>query len=378
MLGVKNVVFEKQSVAVILSALLVTACGGGGGGGGSTPSVVRPTSITGTVTPPVAPISGSPLFISPNVLTAPNTISTWISIVQGMDYTFDPVAAAATPSLLKVATLNIKPVGTEANNTFRIVTGGAYPADPGLGQTTQVEPGIAVNSLVFGNTTQITVFNTALGAIVSLNTLLGGRPTVTLVDNAALSAVGYVLPYSATLNPAGYSYQTFGVWATYTGPAAHTEYYFSAGGVTDPATLPITGTASYTGFAVGSLVDAASRDPGDTTATMNATADFAARTVAFSTTGTTSLSNNAAPGAVASANPGLNMSGTLSYAAGSNTFTGSVTTVNGMSGNATGRFYGPGIGAPTGTKVAGSPPEIGGTFAVMSTSGAMHGAFGGN
>ncbi|HET7832182.1 MAG TPA: hypothetical protein VFK88_04380 [Gallionella sp.] len=71
------------------------------------------------------------------------------------------------------------------------------------------------------------------------------------------------------------------------------------------------------------------------------------------------------------------MSGTLSYTAGSNTFTGTVTTANGMSGNATGRFYGPGIATATANKVAGAPPEIGGTFAVMGTAGTMQGAFGG-
>lgn len=362
----KNVMLTKQSGALILSALVLTACGGGGGGGGSTPSLVRSTSITGTATPPTAPTSG-PGTAGPNLLLGANTALGLGAIVQSMDYTFDSVAAAATPSTLKVTTLSVKPVGTSSTSFVILQTGAVYPADPTLGMGSyiwgQVE-GVATNTGV---------------SVVSQTNLLAGLPTVTLVNNATITSAGYVLPYSATLNPTGYTYQTFGVWATYTGAAVFSENYFSAGVSTDPATLPVAGTASYSGFAAGSLIDANTGDPGDTTATMHATADFAARTVTFSTTGTTSLSNNAAPGTVASANPGLNMSGTLSYAAGNNTFTGAVSTVNGMSGNATGRFYGPGIGAATGTKVIGSPPEIGGTFAVMQTGvGAMQGAFGGN
>lgn len=181
------------------------------------------------------------------------------------------------------------------------------------------------------------------------------------------------------MNPSGYTYQLYGSWevadnTTFTA----SEYYFSAGVPTAAATLPLTGTASYTGEAVGSFVNAATGDWSGTYATMNATANFAALSVALATTGTTSLSSNAPANALPIANPGLDMSGTLSYAPGSNTFTGAVSTANGMGGNATGRFYGPGIAAATATKVAGAPPEIGGTFAVAGNGiGAMQGAFAG-
>ncbi len=134
-------------------------------------------------------------------------------------------------------------------------------------------------------------------------------------------------------------------------------------------------------------MDAATRNPIEVQALMNATANFATQTIAFSTTGTLTAPFTA-PGAnfhtnsgptptTPVANPGLDMTGTLSYAAGNNTFTGTVTTSNGVSGNATGRFYGPGLAAATATKVAGAPPEIGGTFAVTGAAGAMQGAFGG-
>lgn len=356
---------ERKSGVLVLSALLLTACGGGGGGG-SNPSLVIPTSITGTVTPPAAP-TPAPGAAGPNILIGPNAYGAFGAVVQGMNYTFDSAAAAATPSTLKVTNLSVNPVSTSLTSFVGIQTGAAYPADPTLGM------GASFNGQVDGVAT-----NTG-ASVVSQTNLLAGLPTVTLTNNATVTAAGYLLPYSATMNPTGYTYQTFGVWATYVGATAFSENYFSAGVMTTPGTLPVVGTASYTGQAAGSLVDAATRDPADTTATMNATVDFAARTVAFATTGTTSLSNNAAAGTLPTANSGLNMSGTLSYAAGSNTFTGAVTTTNGMSGNATGRFYGPGIGAATATKVIGAPPEIGGTFAVMGAGvGAMQGAFGGN
>ena len=80
-----------------------------------------------------------------------------------------------------------------------------------------------------------------------------------------------------------------------------------------------------------------------------------------------------------SANAGLNLSGTLSYSALNNTFTGPVTSTSGLAGNATCRFYGPGIGAATGVKVLGSPTEIGCTFAANNTTtGVMQGALGAN
>jgi hypothetical protein len=70
-----------------------------------------------------------------------------------------------------------------------------------------------------------------------------------------------------------------------------------------------------------------------------------------------------------SPNSNLNLSGTLSYLAGSNQFSGTVNTTS-MSGIATGKFYGP------------SAQEIGGTFSVSngtvgSGGSAYIGGFGG-
>lgn len=365
---------QKSSCAVTLLALMLAACGGGGGGG-STPTLVR-TTINGTVTPPATPTSGA-LTASTTVIVPPNSTATWQSIVQGSDYTFETAGLNAVPSTFKAISISIKPVNTATGSTS-ITTGAAYPTDATQGQLLAVTntlagisyslfqpPGVPVTP----GTVTANAFGTGLASV----SLAGQLSTTTLLSTE------YALPFSATLSPAGYSYQTFGYWATTDNTTGIvSEFFFSTGAPTVGGTIPTSGTASYVGHATGSYLDANTREPSTVSATMNATANFASASVAFSTTGTTTLSGNAPAGTVPTANPGLNLSGTLNYAAGSNTFTGTVATVNGMSGNATGRFYGPGIATATATKVAGAPPEIGGTFAVMNTTGgAMQGAFGG-
>jgi len=181
------------------------------------------------------------------------------------------------------------------------------------------------------------------------------------------------------VNPAGYTYQTFGTWIAVPDNLPPVEGYFSTGIPTDAATLPFAGTATYTGRAAGTWVDAQTRDFFSTVATVNVTVDFGASTVTISTTGTNVVSNNAPSDTSPTPSANLNFSGLLSYSAASNTFTGVATTSNGISGNVTGRFYGLGISASTSSKVMGSPPELGGTFAVfVPGGGAMQGAFGSN
>jgi hypothetical protein len=96
---------------------------------------------------------------------------------------------------------------------------------------------------------------------------------------------------------------------------------------------------------------------------MTAVVVFDTRTVTFSTSNTTIAGGPSTSQISASA---LNMTGNLSYAAGTNVMTGTATTTNGMSGNMNGKFYGPGLN------------EIGGTYAVTgSGAGSMVGGFGG-
>lgn len=164
-------------------------------------------------------------------------------------------------------------------------------------------------------------------------------------------------------NPSAYSfeYQTYGAWGAY-GNATSPAYAVSVGTPSPGSAIPAVGSLTFTGGSTGYYVD-----PGKfayvTNATMVAVVTFDNRTVSFNTTNTTVAGGPGTPQITA---PALNMTGNLSYAAGTNAMTGTATTTNGMSGNMNGKFYGPGLN------------EIGGTYAVTgSGAGSMVGGFGG-
>ncbi|MGQ0652298.1 MAG: transferrin-binding protein-like solute binding protein [Betaproteobacteria bacterium] len=157
----------------------------------------------------------------------------------------------------------------------------------------------------------------------------------------------------------GWNYQTFGVWGSETMAPSGRIGAVSIGAVTPSDAVPVTGTGTFTGRAMGFYIDAAG-NPYATRATLSALVNFASRSIAFTTSGT-QISNGAA-----TAMPGLNLSGTLTYAPNQN-ISGPVQTQNGaLTGNADGRFYGP------------KAEEIGGVYS-LSGSGMnrMIGGFGG-
>ena len=169
--------------------------------------------------------------------------------------------------------------------------------------------------------------------------------------------------YALMLDPvlSGWEYQSFGVWTTGAGTGSGTYGSASAGSPTPAGSVPTTGTATYFGYAGGRHV-AADGSYYFTLANMQTSANFATRELNFQTNFTEQTANlfTSAP------NANLDMSGSLSYAPGSNQFSGVISTTNGMTGSATGRFYGP------------SAQEIGGTFSVTGPGvQAYGGAFGG-
>ena len=96
---------------------------------------------------------------------------------------------------------------------------------------------------------------------------------------------------------------------------------------------------------------------------MDTSVNFFKREVYFNTS-TTLQTLNPTTGTLN--NSTLNMTGTLNIAPGTNQFTGAVTTAGGLTGTATGRFYGPAV------------QEIGGTFSTTGTGGQSYvGGFGG-
>ena len=203
------------------------------------------------------------------------------------------------------------------------------------------------------NSTGSVSFSTANGD--TLQSGFDGNTTVAL--NKSQTTVG------AFANPAayGFEYQTYGAWGAY-GNATTPAYAISVGNPSPASAIPLTGALTFTGGATGYYVDA-NKFGYVTNANMVAAVTFDNRTVAFTTTNTSIAGG---PGVPQISAPSLNMTGTLSYAAGTNAMTGTATTTNGMSGNMNGKFYGPALN------------ELGGTYAVTGSGvGSMVGGFGG-
>ena len=158
----------------------------------------------------------------------------------------------------------------------------------------------------------------------------------------------------------GYQYQTYGAWGAW-GNISTNGNAISIGSLTPSSGIPTSGTAIFAGGANGYLMDAYTYL---VSANMTASVDFAARTVAFSTSSSTITGKS---GGVTSAANWLNLTGNMSYATGKNQMTGSVTSASGMSGSLIANFYGP------------SANEIGGTFGLTqpTTSNSLVGGFGG-
>ncbi|NTV96615.1 MAG: transferrin-binding protein-like solute binding protein [Thiobacillus sp.] len=170
---------------------------------------------------------------------------------------------------------------------------------------------------------------------------------------AALAADPYYL---------GWNYQTFGIWFTDDLAGHGTFGAMSVGAPTAGDAIPAAGTATYTGRSGGLYLDPSGTQY-FTFADLSVAADFGARELAFATSNTETsqdlLTSDSAPA--------LDLSGTLTYAAGSNSFTGTVANSGALSGTANGRFYGP------------AAEELGGVFALSSGTGfeTYAGAFGG-
>lgn len=181
-------------------------------------------------------------------------------------------------------------------------------------------------------------------------------PVVCLMEDP--SSVG------TAINPIGadWDYQTFGMWAVDTSATTGIIGVISLGNPTPANAIPAGGSATYSGTAGGIHIDESGMAFGYV-ADVSATANFGAASVAFATSNSESLDTVSTP------LPALDMTGTLTIQPGTSTFSGPVTNTygtSGMSGTATGRFYGP------------LYEEIGGVFGLTGDGpSTLLGAFGG-
>jgi len=295
----------KKLVLLAPAVLVLTACGGGGGGSASSNNLyVRwdNTSVSGTV-------SGG--------------------ISNEVDYTYN------TSSEVITSLSNLSAGATGATLTA------TYDSSNDLGTATLTSAG---------------------GTTLSWNTATDSYGTLRTYTNIeyALSADGE--DYALIANPfnLNFDYQTFGTWVTGAGTGSGDAGNFSFGYVTTGSNIPTSGSATYTGYTGGRYSDSSARDY-FISANLSATANFATRSVAV-TTSNTYKSRNLVTDVL---DTNINMTGTMTYAAATNNLTGTFSTADSrLSGTMKGQFYGP------------TANEIGGTFSAVSGTEGIFGAFG--
>jgi hypothetical protein len=302
-----------RAAALPLILATLAACGGGGGGGGG-------VIVPGPSEPPPASFASA---------GANQTI-----VMQG-----NSVALDVTPSI-SGATVTFTPVGAASINDATV----NFSFD-----SASELSGISIT------TPQASLSFDRKAADHTLECRSSG---LCVAENPSALALT-VDPFAERWN-----YQSFGIWAMESGPDIKLGAV-SAGGLTQGNSLPTTGTATFNGLAAGFYIDAGGTLWG-TAATMRADVNFGSRSILFSTSSTV-RGNDPQDPKVGNRDDGLNLSGTLSYAQGVNNFSGSLKTQNDqLSGQGTGRFYGP------------AAEEIGGVYS-LSGSGVsrMVGGFGG-
>ena len=315
-----------RKLGFLLLPLFISACAGGGGGGSSGGGGVVVTPFT------------SWSAIQPNSTVVVNGDSSQVSYVD------DP------------ATGLVGTISAPSQNQ-----GGASMT---LSYGASLINSATLNS---GQGTVIT-FDKSIGDTIAPLPVgpFAGDANVALKANG--SAVG-LFAEPCPSNSCGWNYQSYGVWISgidaATGLGNGTTGALSVGSATPVSGMPATGTATFVGTA-GGLYVSPTGAAAFTIADMSASVNFGTRAVGFSTT-TTNLTNDFTS---FTARNDLNMSGTLSYASGTNAFSGTLTAPgagSGLSGNAVGKFYGP------------TATEIGGTYAIKAGSGleSLIGAFGG-
>lgn len=288
--------------------MLLSACGGGGGGGGTVPTVAFTSFAT----------------------LEPNTKVNMAGISSEVNWSGDPGTGAITSVSPASAVSTASTIGLTVDGDGEI------------------------SKIVITSPTSSATFSEAAGDVLVPISGTGLSVALNVTD---LSAYIGANPFEL-----GWNYQTFGIWETTNGGSSGTDGVISAGAPTAGTAIPTTGAATFTGIAAGEYIDPAGV-ASITTATLTVNADFVARSLGFSTTGTTTTDDFS----TYIPNTGLNLSGTLFYAPGTNAFTGTLTSTSGtLSGPSSGRFYGP------------NAEELGGVYFLKAGSGleTMGGAYG--
>ncbi len=300
-----------QFFLCLSSLTLLTACGGGGGGAGGTSATLQ-------------------YFTRISAVTVPGTVrATGVSVESTYTANSSAVTSVSTP---------VDSTNSSVDLTYN---------SSGL-----------LNKIVITTPTSTKTLDSAAGA--QFGTLIGSSGVIGAAQSANLQDFA-AYPYDPS--SIGWDYQTFGIWETGRGTGSGTAGAISVGAVTSVASMPTTGTATYSGYSGGAYVNSSGADF-LTRSTVTMATNFATRTIAFSTGSTVKVATTALTTAINDNN--LNLSGNLTWNSGSSAFTGTISTTGGMTTVVNGNFYGP------------SAIEAGGVFYGRASSGVESyvGAFG--
>lgn len=299
--------------AAALAAFGTLLAGCGGGGGGSKPNLV-------SLPPPPPPAPRDAALPFDNVWNVRND---FVSLDQPQTGPFEMR-------------------GAEARVAGRLSAQGAVsalsPDDFGPFRATFAREGAAFSSVAL---------QTASGAA------LWTADPATTTQSGGLRRLRKASGDLLVSSPSAFSYQSFGAWSQASGRS------FEAGGFSVGATtaeIPRSGSAVFVGAAAAHYVDASGAQD-LLRASARIEADFAARSMSFSTSGSAFLSGRSADG--------MDVAKTqFSYDPASKGFSAAIA-AGGMTGALAGRFYGPGA------------QEVGGLFSLKGAGlEALSGAFG--
>lgn len=282
----------KKAVAFLIVASTLSACGGGGGGGGSVPVTAFTTWRTD--------VAGKSILVNGDG--------------KQVSYTYDLRSDLITQ-------ISDPPLDGAASALFTF-------------DNASVLTGLLLTSA------GTTVGSFRAGNFYSLPLAADPNSDFVAAENFSSRAI--------VSNPRSlaWDYQSFGVWET--GLDADSGNYgaMSLGAATAGTAIPVSGTADFSGKVVGNYVNNAGT--GHTVlANLSVGVNWGTRLLILET----SQTRMSQDGVTFSFNPDLDMTNQkLSYAAGANSFSGTLTTPGGLSGNSSGKFYGP------------SAQELGGVF----------------
>lgn len=308
--------FLKRKIDVLCvaaSSLALAACGGGGGSGGG---------VGSTPTPPPAQFT--------SFTNVPANTSTTVS-----GTTREGTVAVSATGTLPLSGVSNPTEGT-GNVTFTVNS---------QRQATALSIAGASSSASFNS-------SSIYASLLDRN----DRPVGVIVSNSSGSDQAiYADPYVL-----GFDYQSFGVWGSGLVPSSTGRYgAISVGAETSAATVPTTGNVTFNGFAGGIYVDvngASYRYGANATFGVN----FGTRVIDMTTSGDVLVNIERNTRSF----PTSPITARLTYAAGSNSFSGTFQAGTFMSGTGSGKFYGP------------NARELGGTFFISGSGGKMVGGFG--